>query len=64
MPPWPVLELMGLLARALLLTCATRHAALCPAAILPEVRQLLHVIVKAIFPDCVLILDARVSHQE
>lgn len=46
------------------LTCPTCYAALCPVAILPEVHQFFHVIVKAIFPDCILIFDARVSHLE
>lgn len=48
----------------LFLTCPTRHTAVGPAAKLPEVQKLLHVIVKAIFPDCVLILDTGVSHLE
>lgn len=54
----------GLQGQQLFLTCPTRHTAFGPAAKLPEVQKLLHVIVKAIFPDCVLILDTGVSHLE
>ena len=62
--PRLILKLTWFIERASVLTCSTCHTALCPAAILPEVHQLLHIIVKAILPDCVLILDTRISHLE
>lgn len=63
LPPWTATEPTWVHCERFL-TCSTCHTALCPAAILPEVHQLLHVIVKAILPDRVLILDTRVSHLE
>lgn len=50
--------------KQLFLTCSTCHTAFCPAAKLPGVQHLLHVIVKAVFPHCVLVLDTRVIHLE
>ena len=64
LPPLLILKLTWFTERASVLTCSTCYTALCPAAILPEVHQLLHVIVKAILPDCILILDTRISHLE